>query len=268
MPKRKAKNPKRLRKRKKDTKKARRARKLANSLPRDAKGKFLPRGSRNLFRKRKRRRSAPARRRRKPVNTRRRRNSVSATRSMGSKTGGSGDVKPQIMTLSTGKSAAADDYVTAQIALPVPRFGFTKTKATIFELLWVDWYLAIEDTDDPLQESWAWLSTVQTRVSTDTSNLSTMVEDIGGARNFAVAMQGRHFITTGGSAWNMPIRINLNDNNGNGMLVATDRLQITGGNVGGAGGSTFIAKVGYRLVNVGVQEYVGIIQSQQGGSVV
>ena len=268
MPKRKAKNPKRSKKKKKDTKKARRARKLANSLPRDAKGKFLPRGSRNLFRKRKRRRSAPARRRTKRVNTRRRRSVPATKRNMGSRTGGTGDVKPQILTLGTQKAAAADDYITAQIPLPVPRFGFSKAKATIFELLWVDWYLAMEDFDDPLSVNWAWLSTVQTRTTADTSNLATLAEDILNPRAFAFAIEGSHFITSGASTHLAPIHIDLNDNNGNGMLVATDRLQITGGNQGGSAGSSYTCKVGYRLVNVGVQEYVGIIQSQQGSSLI
>ena len=261
--------PKRKKGKKETEKKKRaRARKLAKSLPRDAQGKFLPRGSKNLF-KRKRRRSVPSKR--KKQTRARRRRSVPARRkskNMGSKTGGTGDVKPQILTLGTGKAAAADDYITAQIPLPVPRFGFSKAKATIFELLWVDWYLAMEDFDDPLSVNWAWLSTVQTRTTADTSNLATLAEDIINPRAFAFAIEGSHFITSGASTHLAPIRLVLNDNNGNGMLVATDRLQITGGNQGGSAGASYTCKVGYRLVNVGVQEYVGIIQSQQGSSLI
>jgi len=258
-------------KRKKNTQRSRRARKLANTLPRDAKGRFLPKGSKNLFRKR-RGRSVP----RKPNTKRRRRRvrSVPATRrrrktsaNMGSRTGGSGDVKPQLMTVSSGSSTAPDDYVTALISLPVPRFGAQKNKATIFELLSVDWYVNIGDMLDSLATSWAWLSTIQGRVNAEVSNLATLNEDIGNARNFALVVRSRAFVTSGMQTFHMPVHVDLTDNNGNGILIATDRIQVTTGNFGGTTGGESIAKILYRLVNVGVQEYVGIIQSQQGSNV-
>ncbi len=61
----------------------------------------------------------------------------------------------------------------------------------------------------------------------------------------------------------MPIVIDTTDTDGNGILVATDRLFIVGGNLSGIVAATYVAKIMYRLVEVGITEYVGIVQSQQ-----
>jgi len=187
-----------------------------------------------------------------------------ARTSGGSVTGGTGDVKPQILTLTTGIAGAADDYVTAQLALPVPRFGGMKTKATIFELLRVDWYLSPENLGDATaNQQWAFLSTVSTRASGDTSTLTEMVNDILDPRTFGLVSMSMLISTNGGNVQQFPIQVDLTDNNGNGILVATDKLVITGGSVSPASAGSYLCKVLYRLVNVGITEYVGIVQSQQ-----
>jgi len=188
---------------------------------------------------------------------------MNRSRGGGSQTGGTGDVKPQILTISTGTVGAADDYVVSQVQLPVPRFGMSKTKATIFELLWVDWYIAVQDLADNTASHWAFLSTAVTRADADTATLLTLQEDIDEPRNFAIAGYNRIIITTGGVELIFPVHIDLTDNNGNGFLVATDRIVITQGSVGDTTISGSTAKIGYRLVNVGVEEYVGIVQAQQ-----
>lgn len=185
-------------------------------------------------------------------------------RSGGSKTGGTGDVKPNILTLSTGTAGAVAQYVTSSVALPVPRFGSQKNLSTIFELLAVDWYLQLENIADTTSTDWAWLSTAITRSDAETSTLATLVADVADPRAFAVCIVGKTFTTSGAGVQEMPIHIDLTDNNGNGFLIATDRLNITSGNAGGAAAGTTFAKILYRLVNVGVEEYVGIVQSQQG----
>lgn len=174
------------------------------------------------------------------------------------------DVKPQILTINTGTATAVDQYVSAQAVLPVPRFGSTKTKATIFELLWVNWYLAISEIQEALQSNWAWLSTVETRVTGSTSNIILAGVDVLNPRAFAFALRNKTLAVSGASNSIYPIHVDLTDSNGNGILIATDRIQITGGNAGGTNPSNYVAKVAYRLVDVGIQEYVGIISSQQG----
>ena len=61
----------------------------------------------------------------------------------------------------------------------------------------------------------------------------------------------------------MPVIIDLTDNNGNGLLIATDKLFIVFANLNGTVVGSAVAKVKYRLSNVGITEYVGIVQSQQ-----
>lgn len=175
----------------------------------------------------------------------------------------SGDLKPQILTLITAIGPASA-YVTATSILPVPRFGTTKTKATIFELLWVHWYLAIDTFSIIDVVRWAWLSTVNTRATGEVTSLVTSLEDLQDPRAFAFVMEETQFAVQGLTYKSVPVRMDLTDNNGNGILIATDRLQITGGAFGAGASGSFVAKVGYRLVNVGIQEYVGIVASQQG----
>lgn len=174
----------------------------------------------------------------------------------GSQTGGTGDVKPQILTLSTGKANAVDQYVVASVPLPVPRFGSMKTKATVFEILNVDWYLNPADFASSGVD-FAYLSTGDVDRSTgDTSTYATFLDDLTDPRTFACVLDTEN---------TMPVTIDLTDSNGNGVLVATDKIIVTMGNVGGTSGTpgTGICKVLYRLVNVGITEYVGIVQSQQ-----
>jgi len=61
-----------------------------------------------------------------------------------------------------------------------------------------------------------------------------------------------------------PIHIDLTDQNGNGMLIATQTIVVNGGNTSGTAATarTYTAKVLYRLIEVGIEEYVGIVQAQ------
>jgi len=182
----------------------------------------------------------------------------------GSVTGGTGDIKPQMLSLTTGQAGAADDYVIAAVALPVPRFGGSKNKATIFEILWVDWYLSLEDVNDVISQKWAWLSTAATRADAETSTLSSLIDDINDPRSFAPVFTQRSQTTSGILSYTFPIRVDLTDSNGNGFLVATDKIVIAAGAVANTAGVSASAKVCYRMVDVGVEEYVGIVQSQTG----
>lgn len=179
-------------------------------------------------------------------------------------TGGTGDHKPQIMTLDTGIAGAINDYVVNQIALPVPRFGTMKTKATIFEMLWVDWYLNPQNQDDRDHTEFAFLTTSTTRQDGDTSSNNSQVADITNPRTFAFVKRNWDTSTAVGiSLLQDPIRIDLTDSAGNGILVATDSLFVVGSGLNNAVVGSYTAKVAYRLVNVGITEYIGIVQSQQ-----
>lgn len=180
----------------------------------------------------------------------------------GSVTGGTGDIKPQYFTLHAAASAA-DDYAVEKISLPVPRFGTMKTKATIVEVLSVDWYLNMADYGDSASTAFGFLSTNTARSTGETSTLATLVEDAKDPTTLGLAVQNRVLVTQGGFTQVSPIHVEMTDENGNGVLIATDSIFIVGGFVGNTAAGEVICKMKYRLVNVGVSEYVGIVQSQQ-----
>ena len=103
-----------------------------------------------------------------------------------------------------------------------------------------------------------------TRIDGDPSTEASIAVDFASPLNFACAFRHRGTVTTGAIIEQMPIHLNLTDSNGNGILIATQSIVIVGANVSGATAGTYTAKVLYRLVEVGIQEYVGIVQSQQG----
>lgn len=186
----------------------------------------------------------------------------------GSVTGGTGDVKPQILTL-TSREMVNSAYAVETFALPVARFGSTvKTKATVFEILSVDWYLSMGVQLDGTHTNWAFLSTTTARVQDEGAVLADLAVDAANPRTIALAVQTylSNAPAEGALSSIMPISIDLTDSNGNGVLVATDFIALVSGNFdNGVGLSSFsTAKVKYRLSNVGVAEYVGIVQSQQG----
>lgn len=185
-----------------------------------------------------------------------------ARTSGGSFTGGTGDIKPQQWTIHTGEPAAGDDYAVNQVPLPVPRFGTMKTKATVFEILKVLWYPAV-DSGDTVVTDFCYLTTSTARTQDEASSTGTMIADLLDPRTFAFCIWNSNITTSGGRGKPMPFTVDLTDNNGNGYLIATDQIFAVSGNVGGASPADSFAKIIYRLVNVGITEYVGIVQSQQ-----
>ncbi len=183
----------------------------------------------------------------------------------GSVTGGTGDIKPQYFTVSTNAIGAPDDYATVAAVTPIPRFGTTRNRSTVMEVLKVEWLLNLADDGDSAQHNVGFLSTAQIRANADTCTLATIGADMGNARVFGLVIRSKHLATSGAHNQTWPIVIDMTDANGNGVLVATDRIHITGGNVAGtAATGIFTAKILYRLVNIGINEYVGIVQGQQG----
>jgi len=91
-----------------------------------------------------------------------------------------------------------------------------------------------------------------------------MSVDVISPLNFAVAIVSSKITVDGATHVQYPIHIDLTDGAGNGMLVATDRMFIYGGGAGNAVVGRYSAKILYRLVEVGITEYVGIVAQQQG----
>ncbi len=178
-------------------------------------------------------------------------------------TGGTGDIKPQILTMSV-EAGAVQDYRVNQIRLPTIRFGSRAGRATITELLRVWFYPAIEDALDTATINFAFIATTNlNRASADAVTQATIAADFLDTHIIATAGYVNAITTSGGVSTTWPYTVDLTDMNGNGVLVATDTLFLIGANAGGATAGSYVAKVLYRLVDVGVQEYVGILQAQQ-----
>lgn len=182
----------------------------------------------------------------------------------GSVTGGTGDIKPAILTLATQNASAVAQYISSQFAFPVPRFGTAKDKATITELLWIHYYLGFGDLADIANTHAAFLSTnPNLRTDGTTCTSATLQEDLLDPTVFGFAMDNVTVTTSGAMQHLAPLVVDLTDRNGNGILIATDRITLYYGDIGGTNVSRAIAKIAYRIVDVGLEEYVGILASQQ-----
>lgn len=178
--------------------------------------------------------------------------------------GGTGDIKPQYLTLRTG-TMTPDLYAVNTFALPVPRFGTMKTKATVFELLTLDWYLAVDALLDGSHVTFAFISTSTARRLGEPCTLFEMQEDLRLPVTLGAAMQTNvsNAPTSGALSNHFPVHIDLTDGAGNGVLIATDTITVVAGNVANGVPADTILKMKYRLTNIGIAEYVGIVQSQQ-----
>jgi len=185
-------------------------------------------------------------------------------------TGGTGDVKPQYMTLSGNASAAGDDFTVTTFALPILRPGVRKEDlATVIEILRVDWYYGFPEEGDFAVFLGCYLTTNPVRSTGDTASLAAFQDDmVDGSTLAAQAHSVSKDVTTAVGEtvfWrDWPKTIDTTDGMGNGILVATNDISIVAMALGDGNTNRCIAKVLYRFVNVTVMEYVGIVQAQQG----
>jgi len=102
--------------------------------------------------------------------------------------GGTGDVKPQYFTMKSG-AMLANQYDVVSFALPVPRFGTMKTKATVFEILSLDWFLAIDAQLDGTHVTWGFLTTSTARLGNEPALLLALQQDLAEPRTLGPAVQ-------------------------------------------------------------------------------
>lgn len=181
-------------------------------------------------------------------------------------TGGTGDVNPQQYIIFEDINQAT--VATQGFPLPVPRFGaFGASRSVVFELLAVHWIL----NTPPIPGAAATIMSVRAAVTTNpiTPPVSPLATD---ARALSVFNRG-WVIPAAGTAVTattehlMDEFIDLTDEAGHGVLIATDNIYMAVRNEVHAGNATLLsnltAKLYYRMKEVSLQEYVGIVQSQQ-----
>lgn len=177
---------------------------------------------------------------------------------------GTGDVKPQLLSY-TGSSNTTDNRTIVNIInLPVPRFGTMKNKATIFEILKVYFYPGLDNTIDPIYSNACYLST-QSIFGDDAATSQAILADLHqNPAVFASVQQVWLATVSGATVMKYPLVCDLTDNSGNGILIGTDQIWMTFASFGqiAQAGLNAHVKILYRLVNVGIDEYVGIVQSQ------
>jgi hypothetical protein len=177
----------------------------------------------------------------------------------GGLTGGTGDVNPQLLTMSLSTSAA-NTFTQSTIPFPLSRFGNKKGKAIVVEILKAFPDLPVWDANPAAGGQvalvlWQLATTNQTLIGTaDPTVLLFGQKEYRGA--FTAA--GSYFGIAQEPAW-----IDFTDGAGHGLLVGTDQVFYGVNTTNFAGAATFTLKILYRFKEVNVEEYIGIVQSQQ-----
>lgn len=245
------------RKRKKSAKRVARGRKLAKSLPRDRKGKFLPRGSKNLFRKkttRKRLRRGSVSKRRKAPTKRSKLRRTKSVPSMVSRRGKSltTDLFPNFLS-GTLVESAADAFTTTQVFTPIPRLKTIGNRATVMELLWID--AVIVTTLNAVGEG---VSATFSLGSVPTALLNFEDPRVFGLIDFTIKGTIDGFMM-----FQNPIRIELTSVDGFGYLLASDAFHVSIDGTGTGVTNRIRWKMYYRFVSIPLTEFIGIVQSTQ-----
>ena len=181
-------------------------------------------------------------------------------------TGGTEDVRPQILPLSEEQAILGEESVFT-FQTPVPRSAFSKDLAQVMEVLSVLFYFNHPATV-PVGFMYAVLSTAIpgnaiTGTVVTAARARTQIAD---PRVIACAMENIDNAGapgTGSIGVAYPNMVDLRDGAGHGVLVAVDQMVFTIGALATASAIAVTVKILYRMINVGVMEYVGIVQSQQ-----
>jgi len=249
-------------KRRKSAKRVARGKKLARSLPRDAKGKFLPKGSKNLFRggKKRRRKSTgrkrPATKRTKRKLTRRRSAPAMSSRGRGVK---SSDFFPNFISGALTQ-AAADAFTTNQTFTPIPRLKTIGNRATVMELLWIDIeFDIVMNRNDSEAEVFFNLGSIPTSVLRwNDPRVFTMFKLVN---EFIAVGAGSGAAATG--LYSEMRRFDMQSKDGFGYLLASDSFHVTFKSENTARANSVFWKMFYRFVDIPLSEFIGIVQSTQ-----
>jgi hypothetical protein len=176
-------------------------------------------------------------------------------------TGGTGDVNPQQMTVSVTQTGS-DVYTYAQIPNPVPRYPGANNKAIVMEVLNVLWF---NPNAPSAAASSVITGTLATRVFANNGATVTPATAFAEPSVFSIYNERTLFATAVGfQAFSAEAFFHdLSDAAGHGHLVATDNIYISVASTGVSAANQLMAKITYRMKEIGLAEYVGIVQSQQ-----
>lgn len=178
----------------------------------------------------------------------------------GSLTGGTGDVNPQTLSFTVTQSAA-DTTTTASQAIPIQRLP-SGGRSQVMEVLKV-WFShtafpAIASATEAVDTMSCFLSTKSFGTTATTFAEPTVFASFFRAMRGAFTAAG----TYGSYQDNMHM-VDLTDGAGHGYLVATDFIFAQMQSAGTGAANNTVVKLLYRWKNVGLAEYIGIVQGQQ-----
>lgn len=203
-------------------------------------------------------------------------------------TGGTGDVNPQQYKLEipngigvfTPASQTVAGSKTQSFPLPISRLKQGNGRATVIELLKIRWNNAIQVSLNQAPHNafylvQAWLSTAKPTIVANPTVQSpfgatdgSVIDNINVTNQFGVVASG----TVQGCSFDneTPNYHDLTDGAGHGILIATDNIWLTIQLTVGAIDAVAYSANGYascslfyRFKDVSLQEYIGIVQSQQ-----
>lgn len=167
-------------------------------------------------------------------------------------TGGTKDVNPQYFTM-TAVMSGNDTTTTTQFPIPIQRLP-QGGRAQVMEVLKVYWYASAITVTEIDASLIAFLTTKNFGSTAINYNESTIID--GFRRDIRLTTSGMYVADN-------PVIHDLTDNQGHGVLVASDNMYIQLQSSGTSSTNTTYVKCLYRWKDVSVQEYVGIVQSQQ-----
>lgn len=175
-------------------------------------------------------------------------------------TGGSGDVNPQYFTLPQNTLSAANTYTEGTIPTPIPRNRISGGKATVMEILKVYFNLPESDSNNAAAGS-----VIIAQCQLTTRSLAAMAQNNPAVFAHCEKLMRGAFTAAGtyGTAYLDPWVWDCTDSAGHGVLIATDNIFFGANTVGFTAAQAFNARLLYRMKNVTVEEYIGIVQSQQ-----
>ena len=150
--------------------------------------------------------------------------------------------------------SAANTFTTDQVFTPIPRLKTSGNKATVMELLWVDYQWGGTD----LVASGDNLSFSMSIGAAPTGTLT-----VSDPRTIMSTIKEFSALTSGGNFLETPTRAELSSLDGHGTLLASDSFHTAGVTVGQAAASVVDWRIYYRFVEISVAEFVGLVQSTQ-----
>jgi hypothetical protein len=163
--------------------------------------------------------------------------------------GGTGDVNPQLMHFSAAQSGA-DTTTTTELKLHIPKH-FGSMRPTVIEILKVFLY-------------WGAQAEVDSAVNVffSTTSFGTTATTASEPRVFAAGRLDIKITTSGQTLRTDPLTLDLTDGAGHGVLIGTDSIFIQVESASTSLTNTVKGKILYRYKSVGMQEYIGMVQSQ------